>query len=118
MGSRGKEQSIIRHEPRSSPRTHVFRPVRAIPTRNGGVTRTCVHPAGIADGCKRARSDGDVENFLVADGSLSHVHNTVSLIRVDSQQCASRQPCFVENDQLPILPHLAESYPSPVSTEK
>lgn len=51
-GSRGKEQSIIRHEPSSSPRTHVFRLVRAIPTRNGGVTRTCVTLQCIADGAK------------------------------------------------------------------
>jgi hypothetical protein len=57
-GSRGKEQSTIRHEPSSSPRTHVFRP-----TRNSGVTRTCVHPADIADGAKELEVRGDVEDF-------------------------------------------------------
>jgi hypothetical protein len=62
-GSRGKEQSTIRHEPSSSPRTHVFRLVRAIPTRNSGVTRTCVHPADIADGAKELEVRGDVEDF-------------------------------------------------------
>src|SRR5271155_5368671 len=95
MGSRGKEQSIIRHEPRSSPRTHVFRPVRAIPTRNGGVTRTCVHPAGIADGCKRARSDGDVENFLVADGSLLRERHLPESPHLQSLLSCSKIPQLV-----------------------
>jgi hypothetical protein len=63
MAARGKEQSIIRHEPGFSPRTHVFWPVRAIPTRNGGSPRTCVHPCRYGDGAQELKVMGNVENF-------------------------------------------------------
>ena len=64
-------------------RTHVLQGlfVHFLP-RNGGSPRTCVHPAGIVGMVMRARSDGDVERFLVVDDSLLREHHLPELLHL------------------------------------
>jgi hypothetical protein len=63
-GSRGKEQSIIRHQRGSSPTNACFQGLFVhFPPRNGGVTPDLRPPCRYSRMVMRARSDGDVEDI-------------------------------------------------------